>query len=209
MINEYIEEVGKDIEEATKMALERMNTARDQVLIEIIDDKTKENKGDEVRIRVTPVDLRKKNAEEFINKLMESFKIKAEIVWEEKDDIQIMRLYGDEMGIIIGNKGKTLEAIQIIMSIIANKNSLIKGRIFLDIEDYKERKIRTLKQLAIRMAEKAIETGEEVILKSMIASERKTIHRALSENDEVITTSIGEEPDRKVIITPVSKYNKL
>lgn len=208
MINEYIEEVGKDIEEATKRALERMNVARDQVLIEIIDDKTKENEGDEVRIRVTPVDLRKKNADEFINKIMESFKIKAEIVWEEKDDIPIMRLYGDEMGIIIGNKGKTLEAIQILMSIIANKNSPVKGKVYLDIEDYRKRKVKNLEQLSEKMAERAVETGEDVILEPMTASDRKVIHNFLSKNDEVITMSMGEEPERKVIITPVRKYDK-
>lgn len=208
MINEHIEEVGKDIEEATKRALERMNAARDQVLIETIDDKTKENEGDEVRIRVTPVDLRKKNAEEFINKIMESFKIKAEIVWEEKDDVQIVRLYGDEMGIIIGNKGKTLEAIQILMSIIANKNSLVKGKIYLDIEDYRKRKVKNLEQLSEKMAERAVEIGEDVILEPMTASERKVIHNFLSKNDEVITMSMGEEPERKVVITPVRKYDK-
>lgn len=208
MINEYIEEVGKDIEEATKRALERMNVARDQVLIEIIDDKTKENEGDEVRIRVTPVDLRKKNAEEFINKMMESFKIKVEIVWEEKYDVPIMRLYGDEMGIIIGNKGKTLEAIQILMSIIANKNSLVKGKIYLDIEDYRKRKVKNLEQLSEKMAERAVETGEDVILEPMTASDRKVIHNFLSKNDEVITMSMGEEPERKVVITPVRKYDK-
>jgi len=208
MINEYIEEVGKDIEEATKRALERMNAARDQVLIEIIDDKTKENENDEVRVRVTPVDLRKNNAEEFINKIMESFKIKAEIVWEEKDDIPIMRLYGDEMGIIIGNKGKTLEALQILMSIIANKNSLVKGIIILDIEDYRKRKGKALEQLSEKMAERAVETGEDVILEPMTASERKLIHNFLSKNDEVITMSIGEEPERRIVITPVRKYDK-
>jgi len=208
MINEHIEEVGKDIEEATKRALERMNAARDQVLIETIDDKIKENEGDEVRIRVTPVDLRKKNAEEFINKIMESFKIKAEIVWEEKDDVPIVRLYGDEMGIIIGNKGKTLEAIQILMSIIANKNSLVKGKIYLDIEDYRKRKVKNLEQLSEKMAERAVEIGEDVILEPMTASERKVIHNFLSKNDEVITMSIGEEPERKVVITPVRKYDK-
>lgn len=208
MINEYIEEVGKDIEEATKRALERMNAIRDQVLIEIIDDKTKENEGDEVRIRVTPVDLREKNAEEFINKMMESFKIKAEIVWEEKYDVPIMRLYGDEMGIIIGNKGKTLEAIQILMSIIANKNSLVKGKIYLDIEDYRKRKVKNLEQLSEKMAERAVETGEDVILEPMTASDRKVIHNFLSKNDEVITMSTGEEPERKVVITPVRKYDK-
>jgi len=208
MINEYIEEVGKDIEEATKRALERMNAARDQVLIEIIDDKTKENENDEVRVRVTPVDLRKNNAEEFINKIMESFKIKAEIVWEEKDDIPIMRLYGDEMGIIIGNKGKTLEALQILMSIIANKNSLVKGIIILDIEDYRKRKGKSLEQLSEKMAERAVETGEDVILEPMTASERKLIHNFLSKNDEVITMSIGEEPERRIVITPVRKYDK-
>jgi len=208
MINEYIEGVGKDIEEATKRALERMNATRDQVLIEIIDDKTKENEGDEVRIRVTPVDLRKKNAEEFINKMMESFKIKAEIVWEEKYDVPIMRLYGDEMGIIIGNKGKTLEAIQILMSIIANKNSLVKGKIYLDIEDYRKRKVKNLEQLSEKMAERAVETGEDVILEPMTASDRKVIHNFLSKNDEVITMSMGEEPERKVVITPVRKYDK-
>jgi len=208
MINEYIEEVGKDIEEATKRALERMNATRDQVLIEIIDDKTKENENDEVRVRVTPVDLRKNNAEEFINKIMESFKIKAEIVWEEKDDIPIMRLYGDEMGIIIGNKGKTLEALQILMSIIANKNSLVKGIIILDIEDYRKRKGKALEQLSEKMAERAVETGEDVILEPMTASERKLIHNFLSKNDEVITMSIGEEPERRIVITPVRKYDK-
>lgn len=208
MINEYIEGVGKDIEEATKRALERMNATRDQVLIEIIDDKTKENEGDEVRIRVTPVDLRKKNAEEFINKMIESFKIKAEIVWEEKYDVPIMRLYGDEMGIIIGNKGKTLEAIQILMSIIANKNSLVKGKIYLDIEDYRKRKVKNLEQLSEKMAERAVETGEDVILEPMTASDRKVIHNFLSKNDEVITMSMGEEPERKVVITPVRKYDK-
>jgi len=208
MINEYIEEVGKDIEEATKRALERMNATRDQVLIEIIDNKTKENENDEVRVRVTPVDLRKNNAEEFINKIMESFKIKAEIVWEEKDDIPIMRLYGDEMGIIIGNKGKTLEALQILMSIIANKNSLVKGIIILDIEDYRKRKGKALEQLSEKMAERAVETGEDVILEPMTASERKLIHNFLSKNDEVITMSIGEEPERRIVITPVRKYDK-
>lgn len=208
MINEHIEEVGKDIEEATKRALERMNATRDQVLIETIDDKTKENEGDEVRIRVTPVDLRKKNADEFINKMMESFKIKVEIVWEEKYDVPIMRLYGDEMGIIIGNKGKTLEAIQILMSIIANKNSLVKGKIYLDIEDYRKRKVKNLEQLSEKMAERAVETGEDVILEPMTASDRKVIHNFLSKNDEVITMSMGEEPERKVVITPVRKYDK-
>ncbi len=208
MINEHIEEAGKDIEEATKRALERMNATRNQVLIEIIDDKIKENENDEVRIRVTPIDLRKKNAEEFINRIMESFKIKAEIVWEEKDDIPIMRLYGDEMGIIIGNRGKTLEATQILMSIIANKNSLVKGTIILDIEDYKKRKVKTLEQLSENMAERAVETGEDVILEPMTASERKVIHNFLSKNDEVITMSTGEEPERKIAIIPVRKYDK-
>ncbi len=208
MINEYIEEVGKDIEEATKRALEIMNAVRDQVLIEIIDDKKEENEDSEVRIRVTPVDLRKRNAEEFINKIIESFKIKAEIVWEEKDDIPIMRLYGDEMGIIIGNKGKTLEALQILMSIIANKNSLVKGKIILDIEDYRKRKGKALEQLSETMAERAVETGEDVILEPMTASERKVIHNFLSKNNEVITMSTGEEPERRIVITPVRKYDK-
>jgi len=208
MINEHIEEVGKDIEEATKRALEIMNAVRDQVLIEIIDDKKEENEDPEVRIRVTPVDLRKRNAEEFINKIIESFKIKAEIVWEEKDDIPIMRLYGDEMGIIIGNKGKTLEALQILMSIIANKNSLVKGKIILDIEDYRKRKGKALEQLSETMAERAVETGEDVILEPMTASERKVIHNFLSKNNEVITMSTGEEPERRIVITPVRKYDK-
>jgi spoIIIJ-associated protein len=179
------------------------------VIIEILNDEEKQNIMDGVRIKVTPLDLRKDNAEKFIDKILYSFNIQAEKIWEEKDNNPIIKLYGKDMGIIIGKNGRTLEAIQLLMSIIANKNSLIKGKILLDIENYKKRKIKTLKQLAIRMAKKAIETKEEVILKPMSASERKTIHRTLSKNDEVITTSIGEEPDRKVIITPVSKYNKL
>jgi len=204
----YIEEVGKNIEEATKKALERMNATREQVKIEVLENHVDEHEKESVRIKATAVDLRKSNAENFINKILKRFKLEADIIWEEKDAKSIMKLYGEEMGILIGNNGKTLEALQLLMSATANRNSLVKGKIFLDIEDYKERKIKTLEQHAKNMAGKAIETGEEVVLKPMIASERRIIHNVLTKNDEVITISRGEEPDRQVIITPVRKYDK-
>ena len=104
------------------------------------------------------------------------------------------------MGILIGKHGQTLDALQYLTNLVANKNSSERIRIIIDVEDYRERRIETLSRLAVRLADKVKRNGERVVLEPMNPHERKIIHMALQNDRRITTLSEGEEPYRKVII---------
>lgn len=104
------------------------------------------------------------------------------------------------MGILIGKHGQTLDALQYLTNLVANKNSSERIRIIIDVEDYRERRIETLSRLAVRLADKVKRNGERVVLEPMNPHERKIIHMALQNDRRITTLSEGEEPYRKVVI---------
>lgn len=104
------------------------------------------------------------------------------------------------MGILIGKHGQTLDALQYLTNLVANKNSSERIRIIIDVEDYRERRIETLSRLAVRLADKVKRNGERVVLEPMNPHERKIIHMALQNDRHITTLSEGEEPYRKVVI---------
>lgn len=108
---------------------------------------------------------------------------------------------GKEAGILIGYRGETLYAIQSVISAIANKNSDEKIRVLLDIENYKERREKTLQDLALKIAKTVERTSKPVTLEPMQAYERKIIHSVLQNSSKVKTESIGEEPRRRIVIS--------
>ena len=108
---------------------------------------------------------------------------------------------GEKTGILIGYRGETLYALQSIISSVANKNSSEKIRVLLDIENYKQKREKTLQNLAAQIAKKVEKTGKNVTLEPMQAYERKIIHSALQDSSKVKTESIGEEPRRRVVIS--------
>lgn len=107
---------------------------------------------------------------------------------------------GNNTGTLIGYRGETLYAMQTIISSVANKNSDEKIRVLLDIENYKQKREKTLQNLAIQLAKKVEKTKKSVTLEPMQAYERKIIHAKLQNSDKVTTKSIGEEPRRRVVI---------
>lgn len=112
-------------------------------------------------------------------------------------------LVGENLGILIGKHGQTLDALQYLCNLVANKvNHEERLRIIIDIEDYRTRREETLVNLASRLAGKAIRTGHKVTLEPMNRRERKIIHMALQGNDRITTYSAGDEPFRKVVIEP-------
>ena len=113
-----------------------------------------------------------------------------------------IEVLGDDLSILIGRHSETLNAIQYISSLIICRELGRWVPILIDIQGYRERRERQLRQLAKRMAEQAISTGHRQVLEPMPANERRVIHLELREHPEVETLSIGEEPNRKVTIVP-------
>jgi spoIIIJ-associated protein len=123
-------------------------------------------------------------------------------VEEVQDGQYTFRMKGESIGVLIGRRGTTLDALQYLANLVANKHSEKFLRIQLDAEDYRNRRKETLERLADRLAKKAVQSRREVVLEPMGSVERKVIHSYLQERSNVVTYSQGEEPYRKVVIAP-------
>ena len=97
-------------------------------------------------------------------------------------------------------RGETLNALQIVISSIVNKDHSDKIRVYVDINGYRQKRIKTLEELALKVSKTVLRTGKPIALEPMTAYERKIIHSALQSNDKVTTFSKGEEPYRKIVI---------
>ena len=112
-----------------------------------------------------------------------------------------IEILNKNLGFLIGYRGETLYAFQNILSAIAGKGIDKKVRVILDIEGYKEKREKTLEELAQKVAKTVIRTRKPVKLEPMQAYERKIIHSALQQNSKVETESIGEEPNRRIVVS--------
>lgn len=137
----------------------------------------------------------------FFQKMGFSPEIKIEPSQEENGIFEV-KVKIDEPQILIGEKGQTLNEIQRVLARILNKNREKIIRFSLDINDYKKKKNNYLKNLARELANEAVLTKEEKVLSPMPAYERRIIHLELSQRNDVITESRGEEPKRRVVIKP-------
>lgn len=141
-------------------------------------------------------------AKEFLQKIFTAMKIEVamEKFINKNDGSVTFKLHGDDMGILIGKHGQTLDALQYLTNLVANKNSADRVRVIIDVEDYRDRRVETLTRLANRLADKVKRTGERVALEPMNPHERKIIHMALQGDRRVTTLSEGDEPHRHVVI---------
>ena len=139
--------------------------------------------------------------EEFIKNLPE--KTKFDI--EKSENYINVSLNGDDLGYLIGYRGETLYALQNILSTIAGKDIQNKVRVILDVQGYKEKREKTLEELAEKVAKTVVRTKKSVKLEPMKAYERKIIHSKLQQHPRVETTSVGEEPYRRIIVSLKNK----
>lgn len=141
-------------------------------------------------------------AKVFLQKVFKAMKIEVamEKFINKNDGSVTFKLHGDDMGIMIGKHGQTLDSLQYLTNLVANKNSSERVRVIIDVEDYRDRRIETLTRLARRLADKVKRTGERVELEAMNPHERKIIHMALQGDRRVTTLSEGDEPYRHVVI---------
>ena len=139
--------------------------------------------------------------EEFVKKMPENTKYDI----KDAEDYMHVSLENENLGFLIGYRGETLYALQNILSAIAGKGINNKVRVILDIEGYKEKREKTLEDLADKMAKTVIKYKKPVTLEPMQAYERKIIHSRLQENSRVETKSVGEEPHRRIVISLKNK----
>ena len=141
-------------------------------------------------------------AYDFLRELTELMNVPVEIRVQEEEGRIRLQMLGDTMGVLIGRRGDTLDALQYLTSLQVNKGQDEYIRVMLDTEHYRARREEALRKLADRMANRVRKTGHRVALEPMNPYERRVLHSALQSNPYVTTHSEGEEPYRRVIITP-------
>ncbi len=166
----------------------------------------------EQKVEAEPVNYTEEAAEgcpaaEFVKGLIEHMGIEGKVLAAVEDGTAKLRIDSDAMGVLIGHRGETLDSIQYLTSLVVNRNRKTEGytRITINTEDYREKREETLVKLAKRVAQQVKATGKARILEPMNPYERRILHSALQSNPFVATHSEGEEPNRRVVVTPKRK----
>lgn len=200
-----LEMTGKTVNEALENALKGLNLTEDKVEYEVLDEGSK---GFLNLIGTKPakilVKVKRDYKEEvrlFLRNILNSMKVQAEIRIREENDIIHINLTGPKMGIIIGYRGETLDALQYLTSLVVNKDhNLPYKKVVLDTENYRKKREETLIRVAEKTAYKVKKIRRPYKLEPMNPYERRIIHSALQDNEYVYTFSEGEEPHRRVVI---------
>ncbi len=193
--------VGKTYEEAVNKSKIELQELEENLIIKVIDEK-KSLLSKKCEIEV----IEKREIKNFIKEklvtILREMGYQAEVEIQVKQDVPTYRIYSNNDSLLIGKSGKNLEALQIVLRQIVNTETGINYRFFLDVSDYKEKNEHHLEALAKRLAREVATTKIEVKMDSMNSYERRIVHNVLTNNKKVYTESVGEEPNRCVVIKP-------
>lgn len=200
------ERTGKTIEEAISKALEEIGVERERARIEILEEPLKKGLfgllGTTLaKVRVSYEDNPGALACEFIEKVCQTMGVDAVCHVSKRDPHWHVDISGPELGILIGRRGDTLDALQYLTNLAVGKQLSERVKIVVDVEGYRQRREETLIRLAKRLSEKVKRTGTRVVLEPMNPHERRIIHTALQDEYKISTFSEGEEPNRRVVIS--------
>jgi spoIIIJ-associated protein len=141
--------------------------------------------------------------EAVLDEIVDALDLDAEVVVDEDDERIAASVEGDDLGLLIGRRGQTIDAVQLLCYRVAFRGRGDRKRVSVDAAGYRERRRETVERQADRAAERALETGKEIELEPMSATERKIVHDRLAERSGLETFSEGEEPERCVIVAPL------
>lgn len=230
--NSSTEQRAKSVNEAIAAALKELNATEDEVTIDVIDEGAKGFFGIGARDAVVRATLKnaeqptakaaapaepakaaqpaKKAAEgspeetavKFLNDIFGAMNLDVQVDAKTDDQSMSIELSGDNMGIVIGKRGDTLDSLQYLTSLVVNQDSDDYIKVSIDTENYREKRTEALLALSKRLADKVTRTGKKFTLEPMNPYERRVIHSNLQDSETVTTYSIGSEPYRKVVIAP-------
>ena len=224
-----VEKTGKTVEEAVQAALKELQVTENDVTVEVLEQPksgflgliggrpakvavTLIKKEEPVQEEKAVVETKEESApivgedpivvgKAFLMDVFAKMNLTVAIEVEEKEEVVLFDLKGNDLGILIGRHGQTLDALQYLTNLAANKHAGEgRKRIVLDVEDYRKRREETLVRLAQRLANKVKRRNQRIVLEPMSRHERKIIHMALQDDPQIATYSEGEEPYRKIVI---------
>ncbi len=198
-----IEKKAKTKEEAIELALAELGVSIEEVEIEVIEEGSKGFLGlggKDAVVKVSYNPDSEKRATDFLNKIFEITKEDVTVDSEIDGEVLKINLSGPDMGIVIGKRGETLDALQHLTSLVVNRGDKSFLKVSLDAENYREKRNVALEELAGKLANKVMRTGRNQTLEPMNAYERRIIHSALQNHETVTTYSIGQGVNRKVVI---------
>lgn len=212
---------GRTTNEAIENGLKQLNAKREDVIINVIGNEEKRSffsilESTKIKVELTlkePVKIKKANiTDEELNEVLETMKKfsndffnqlkinNLSINVEEKEKRIYISVTGDDINYLIGYRGETLNYLQLIFSNVANKKLKHKSSVILDIENYREKRKVVLEELAEKISKTVVKNRKKIELEPMSAYERKIIHTKLQNNSKVKTYSVGEEPNRRIIV---------
>ena len=207
---EFIEVSAKTVDDAVTAACQQLSITSDKLEYEVVD----EGKTGFLGIGAKPAIIKarvkatlKDTVKTFLNDVFAAMNIEVlvNVEYNEEEKNMDIDLSGEDMGMLIGKRGQTLDSLQYLVSLVANIESEEYIRVKVDTENYRQRRKDTLENLAKNIAYKVKRTKRPVSLEPMNPYERRIIHSALQDDKYVTTHSEGDEPYRRVVITP-KKY---
>lgn len=203
---EYIEFSAKTVNDAITEACQKLGVTSDKLDFKVIEEGSNGFLG--IGAKPAMIKAAKKcsiqdNAKNFLNDVFSAMNmiVNIEVIYDEQEKNMDILLSGDEMGVLIGKRGQTLDSLQYLVSLVINKGSEEYIRVKVDTENYRERRKETLENLAKNIAYKVKRTRKPVSLEPMNPYERRIIHSALQNDKYVTTHSEGDEPFRRVVVT--------
>jgi len=195
----------KTKEEAIKKAEEALNASSKEIIYSITEIKGKLFKGTTYKISATTLTEVLKNVSEYLKIIVENLGVHVDVEAKLIDRKFNIQLNSDNNPILIGKNGQTLKSLEILSKQYILNNYNYHINVYLDVENYKEKRIKNLEHLAKKTAKEVVNTKIEVSLENMNSYERRIVHNALTNFKGVTTISEGEEPNRHVIIKPIEK----
>ena len=204
---EYTEFSAKTVNDAITEACQKLGITSDKLVYEVVEEGSTGFLGIGSKAAVIKAAVKEDSVEEiakmFLDDVFKSMNmvVAIDITLDKEDNCINIDLSGDEMGVLIGKRGATLDSLQYLLSLVINKDSEDYIRVKIDTENYRERRKETLENLAKNVAFKVKRTRRSFALEPMNPYERRIIHSALQNDKYVTTHSEGEEPNRKVVVT--------
>ena len=193
--------IGKNYEDAVNKAKIELQELEDDLIINVVDEK-KTLLSKKCKIEVVEKREIKNFVKEKLITLLKEMGYQAEIEVQVKQNIPTYKIYSSNDSLLIGKNGKNLEALQVVLRQIVNSETGTNYRFFLDVSNYKEKNEYHLENLAKSLAKEVSSTKIAVKMDSMNSYERRIVHNILTNNSKVYTESVGDEPNRCVVIKP-------
>lgn len=204
MSPQYVEVEARTVEEALESALEQLGAEREEVTIKVLSEGSKGILGlgaKPAHLRVTLREAPQDTPEQILENILRYMGHRATIRSQMIDGSLHLHIQSENAGLLIGRHGQTLDSLQYVLNCVINKSSLVKRRIILDVEGYREKRRVMLEELALRLASKAKQVGQDVVLDPMPPQDRRIVHVTLQDDSDVRTFSRGDGALRSVVIT--------